>query len=52
MLIYMIKDKCESCIEEKNQIIKNLQKDKQFWRQYSSKILDAYFELHKYCNEK
>jgi hypothetical protein len=35
-------------INKENKTIKKLKEEKEYWKKCYSKILDAYFELHKY----
>ncbi len=41
----------EKLIQEKETTIKNLQKETKYWREKYRNVLDAYFELHSYCNK-
>jgi hypothetical protein len=41
--LYINKEK-----NKENEIINKLKEEKEYWKKCYSKILDAYFELHKY----
>ncbi len=47
----MNEEEFQKILSEKEQIIKDLKQDIQYWRNHYSNILDAYFRLHTYCHE-
>jgi hypothetical protein len=44
----MAKLQSNNSLNFNKEMIKKLKQEKEFWKKSYSKILDAYFELHKY----